>query len=101
MAARKKLNIDGIPFDTGGPTAVALDRLYTWVVWQFPRPRAALVGAAAFAGQGGAVHPTAAEHGWYPAIVDAAAGRVLIFANVPEPFISPELAARHLDGLPE
>ena len=48
MAARKKLNIDGIPFDTGGPTAVALDRLYTWVVWQFPRPRTALVGAAAF-----------------------------------------------------
>lgn len=101
MPARKKLNIDGIAFDTGGPTTMALDRLYMWIIWQFPRARSATAGEAVFTGQSGAVHPTNAEYGWFPAIIDAVAGQVLVFANVPEPFISPEAAAKHLDALSE
>ena len=49
MATRKGITIEGITFALTGPTAVSLERLYTWVVWQFPRPRAG--------GYSGAVHP--------------------------------------------
>jgi len=112
-AARKKVTIDDIIFDAGGPTPVAMERLYTWVVWQFPRWRSVSLpankaqasadgaGPAVFAGHSGAVHPGEAAHGWYPAIIDPEAGQALIFANIPEPFPNPEAAAKHLDQLPE
>jgi hypothetical protein len=93
MATRKRITIDGITFDLAGPTAVPLEQLYTWVIWQFPRPRAG--------GYSGAVHPAEPEHGWYPAVVDTTAGKVLVYANVKERFPTPEGAAKHLDQLPE
>jgi hypothetical protein len=93
MATRKKITVDGISFDAAGPTAVPLDRLFAWVVWQFPRPRAG--------GYSGAVHPAEPGHGWYPAIIDASANRVVVYAHVPDRFPSPEAAAKHLDQLPE
>jgi hypothetical protein len=93
MATRKRITIEGITFDLGGPTAVSLERLYTWVVWQFPRPRPG--------GYSGAVHPSEPGHGWYPAVVDAITGEVLVYANVKERFPTPEAAAKHLDQLPD
>lgn len=96
MAPRKKVSIDGITFDLGGPTSVALDRLSAWVVWQFPRLR-----SGKLMGYSGAVHPSEPEQGWFPAIIDAPSGWVFIFANVPERFPTPEAAARHLDTLPD
>ena len=36
MATRKRITVEGITFDLAGPTAVSLERLYSWVVWQFP-----------------------------------------------------------------
>ena len=89
MPSRKKTVVDGITFDLTAPTAVPLDRLHTWVVWQFPRPRTG--------GYSGAVHPPETGYGWYPAIIDVAGGQVLDHANIKERFSSPEAAARHLD----
>ena len=110
-AARKKLTIDDIVFELSGPTLVALARLYTWVIWQFPRSRSVTWGGNAapgnldsddvvggrFTGHSGAVHAGDGEHGWYPALIDDTTGQALIFANVPEPFPNPEAAAKHLD----
>jgi len=89
MAGRKKIVIDGLTLDPGAPTTLSFEELHTWVVWQFPRLR---VG-----GYSGAVHPPEVGHGWYPALIDATAGQVLVYANVSERFPSPEAAARHLD----
>jgi len=89
MKSRKKLIVDDIVFESGGPTVVALDRLYTWVVWQFPRVREG--------GFTGAVHPPEPGHGWYPALIEPETGQVLVYGHVPERFPSPEAAARHLD----
>ena len=114
-SARKKLTIDDIVFELGGPTVVGLERLYTWVVWQFPRlrsitwgdnaassnPDGADVAGGRFTGRSGAVHAGDGAHGWYPALIDDTAGQALIFANVPEPFPNPEAAVKHLDQLPE
>ncbi len=114
-AARKKLTIDDIVFELSGPTVVARERLYSWVVWQFPRLRSVAwdgnatpgnpdgddVAGGRFTGHSGAVHAADVTHGWYPALIDDAAGQALIFANIPEPFPNPEAAAKHLDSLPE
>ncbi len=89
MRIRKKITVDGISFDPAEPTIVPADRLFTWVVWQFPRFRAD--------GYSGAVHPPEVGHGWYPAVIDTATGQVSIFGHVKEPFSSPEAAAKHLD----
>lgn len=92
MPTRKKeLILDGISFDPAEPTIIAVERLYTWVIWQFPRTR--------LGGYSGAVHPPETGHGWYPAIINADAGQVLIFGNVKEQFPSPEAAAKFLDKL--
>jgi len=89
MPTQKRLVIDDITFDPTGPTSVPVNRLFAWVIWQFPKMRGD--------GHSGAVHPPQAGHGWYPAIVNAEAGHVLIFGNVKEQFTSPETAAKHLD----
>ncbi len=119
-ASRKKRTIDDIAFNTGGPTGVTLEQIYGWVIWQFPRlrsitlsandafsrpdgatVRSAASGSDVFTGHSGAVHPNDIGHGWYPALIDNTAGIVLIFADVPEPFASPEAASKHFDQLPE
>lgn len=91
MPTRKKKVIDDISFETNEPTIVPIDRLYTWVIWQFPRSRDG--------GFSGAVHPPEPGHGWYPALVDAAAGQVTIFGHVKEAHPTPEAAAKHLDKI--
>lgn len=89
MATRKKIVVDEIQFNPDEPTAVPMSRLYTWVIWQFPRARED--------GFSGAVHPPEPGHGWYPAIVKAASGLVLIYGHVKERYPSPEAAAKHID----
>lgn len=89
MTTSKKHTINGLAFDSAGPTIVSLDQLYTWVVWQFPRLRAG--------GFSGAVHPPIAGYGWYPAIIDPTKRRVLVYAHLEEPFRSPEAAAKQIE----
>lgn len=89
MKARKKIIIDDIAFDPGEPTMVPMARLFAWVVWQFPRAREG--------GFSGAVHPPEPGHGWYPALVNAEDGQVIIFGHVKERFPTPEAAAKYLD----
>jgi hypothetical protein len=89
MRVRKKTVIDGITFDTTEPTVVPAERLFTWVVWQFPRARSG--------GFSGAVHPSEPGHGWYPAIVDIESGQVIVYGHVKERFPTPEAAAKSLD----
>jgi hypothetical protein len=89
MPTRRKPVVDGIKFELDEPTAVPIERLFSWVIWQFPRPRKG--------GFSGAVHPPETQHGWYPAVIDAAGGRVLIHGHVAERFPTPEAAAKHLD----
>ena len=89
MPSRKRVIVDQITFDLSAPTPVPLQRLHTWVVWQFPRLRPE--------GYSGAVHPPEAGYGCYPAVIDALANLVLVYANVKERFPTPEAAARHLD----
>lgn len=89
MRVRKKVVIDSITFNPGEPTSVSVERLFSWVIWQFPRARPG--------GFSGAVHPPDPAHGWYPAIVDMATGQVLVYGHVVESFPTPELAAKHID----
>lgn len=89
MPTRKKLVIDGITFESNEPTTVPLARLFTWVVWQFPRIRED--------GFNGAVHPPDAGHGWYPAIINAAEGQAKIFGQIKETYSTPEAAAKYLE----
>lgn len=89
MPSRKKIIIDDITFEPNDPTVVPIDRLFTWVIWQFPRLREN--------GFNGAVHPPQAGHGWYPAIIDSENGQVTIYGQVKEPYTSPEAAAKYLD----
>lgn len=89
MPARKKIVIDGIAMNPAEPTAVPVERLYTWVIWQFPRPRAG--------GFSGAVHPSNPDYGWYPAIINVEGGQVLVYGHIAESFPTPESAAKHID----
>jgi hypothetical protein len=92
MASHTKTEINGIRLETDKPTNVKLDRLYSWVVWQYPRQRKN--------GHSGAVHPPIPGFGWFPAIIDADNGRVHIYAHLTDQFPTPELAAKHLDQPP-
>ncbi|MCA9867861.1 MAG: hypothetical protein KIS95_02245 [Anaerolineae bacterium] len=89
MPSRKKIVIDAIIFEPNDPTVVPIDRLFTWVIWQFPRLREN--------GFNGAVHPPLVGHGWYPAIIDAEGGQVMIYTQIKEPYPNPEGAAKYLD----
>jgi hypothetical protein len=84
----KQKTIDSILINSDAPTRLALADLYTWVIWQFPRPQAD--------GLCGAVRPPLADHGWFPAVIRATDNTVLVYAHVSEPFDSPETAVAWL-----
>lgn len=84
--------VAGLKFSAHDPTEVALEKLYHWVIWQYPRRKGK--------GYYGAVRPPTPDEGWYPAIVHADQQRVLVYIHVPEPFPSPEAASKHLESLP-
>lgn len=81
--------VGGLSLDAAAPTPVAMDQLFDWVIWQYPRRKAQ--------GYCGAVRPPSG--GWYPAIVANDHQKVLIYGHVSELFASPEAASRHLDSL--
>lgn len=83
----------GITFNEDGPTRLTMHQLRHWVIWQFPRPKGK--------GLSGAVRPSIAGHGWYPAIVEASKKRVWVYANIAEPCDSPEKAVKKLETLVE
>jgi hypothetical protein len=89
MASQTKTEINGIRLETDKPTSVKLDKLFSWVVWQYPRRRKN--------GHSGAVHPPIPGFGWFPAIIDADNGRVHIYGHIADQFPTPELAAKYLD----
>ena len=89
MPTRKKVVVDGITLDPAAPTPVPTERLYSWVIWQFPRQRAG--------GFHGAVHPPESGYGWDPAVIDSEGGGGHIFGHIREQFLTPEAAAKHLD----
>lgn len=84
--------VAGLTFNPDGPTEIPLDKLYHWVIWQYPRRKGK--------GYYGAVRPPALDGGWYPAIVQADLQRVIVYGQVAEPFPSPEAASKHLESLP-
>lgn len=89
MHARKRLEIDGIIFDTAQPTTLTREALFNWVIWQFPRVRQGK--------HSGAIRPSLPGHGWYPALLDPECREIVVYAHVKEAFPSPEAAARYLE----
>lgn len=75
---------------TDRPTEVTLRDLYTWVIWQFPRPKGT--------GLCGAVRPPIANHTWFPALIRSRDGRVLIYGHIDQDFARPQEAADWLES---
>lgn len=69
------------------PTKLTFDDLFTWVIWQFPRPK--------LGGYCGAVRPPLADHGWYPAIIHVEEEKVDVYAHESALYDTPETAAEH------
>jgi len=80
--------VAGISLRNDGPTRMAYDDLYTWVIWQFPRPQNG--------GLCGAVHPPVPQHGWIPAVIYTGKKHLDIYAHLDKQFPTPELAADYL-----
>jgi hypothetical protein len=72
-----------------GPTEIALAKVDTWVVWQFPRPRRGGLCAA--------LHPPEEQYGWIPGIVHPEHKRVEIHAHAAGPFSTPEEAVEWME----
>ena len=83
-----KLVIADISLNADSPTTVTFADLYTWVIWQFPKPAAA--------GLCGAVRPPGPGYNWYPAIVETNRERVQVFAHLEQSYATPEAAAEYL-----
>ncbi len=83
-------NVDSIMIRTDRPTELTLSDLYTWVIWQFPRPK----------GDGfcGAVKPPIANHSWFPALIRSRASRVLVYGHIDKEFTHPQDAADWLES---
>ena len=85
MSSEDRETIAGVRVRRDKPTNVALDKLYGWVVWQFPQ--------AQRGGYQGAVRPPTDDHEWIPAVIQADKKRVRIFGNAGQTFPTPEEAA--------
>jgi hypothetical protein len=75
---------------TDRPTELTFGDLYTWVIWQYPRPR----GSAMC----GAVRPPIAKHTWYPALLSSRDNRILLFGHLSQEFGKPSEAADWLEA---
>jgi hypothetical protein len=72
------------------PTDLTFNDLFTWIIWQFPRPKGA--------GMCGAVRPPIAKHTWYPALIKQQEKRVLVHGHLDQEFPSAKAAAEWLDS---
>lgn len=86
----KQHAVQDLDLDASAPTLVNLNQLYTWIIWQFPRP-------AKEDGYYGAVHPPRQNHTWYPAIIHTHKKSVQIYAHLDTQFRSPEEAVAHFE----
>jgi len=73
------------------PTDLTFAELYTWVIWQFPRPKGA--------GLCGAVRPPIANHSWLPALIKSRDRRVVVYGHLEQEFATPAQAADWLEAL--
>lgn len=85
--SRKKFDIAGIKFNVDKPTALQLEDLHTWVIWQYPKPY--------LGGFLGAVCPPDSEPYWIPSVVNPEKNMVRIFAQDQKNYNSPEEAAEY------
>jgi hypothetical protein len=85
--------IGDIKFRQDAPTILKMPRLSQWVIWQFPRPHRY--------GFCGAIRPSLPGGRWWPAIIDASAGKVVVYAHHQQRFDSPEEAAGWLATIEE
>ncbi|RMG93943.1 MAG: hypothetical protein D6706_14520 [Chloroflexi bacterium] len=85
------IKIANVQVLTNAPTELPLEKLYTWVIWQFPQPKSGGLCAA--------VHPPIANYGWIPAIVHKNKKCIHLFGHLEETFASPEDALAHLNSL--
>ncbi|MGD8807659.1 MAG: hypothetical protein PVH65_17545 [Chloroflexota bacterium] len=88
----KRRTVESLELRLDGPTELSLDDLYTWVVWQFPRPRRS--------GLCGAVRPPIANHTWFPALISRRDQRVSVYGHVNQDFATPAEAAAWLENQP-
>jgi hypothetical protein len=79
--------VAGVKLRKDKPTNVALDKLYGWVIWQFPH--------AQKSGYQGAVRPPIADHEWIPAVIRADKKRVRVYGNAGRTFPTPEEAVAY------
>ena len=80
--------IDRVALQTDRPTELPFEDLYTWVIWQFPVPKAG--------GLCGAVRPPIAKHGWFPALIKGKKKQVMVHGHLEKPFETPQAAAEWL-----
>ena len=88
----KRRKVAAIEIRSDGPTKVTLGDLYTWVIWQFPRPRG--VGLC------GAVRPPLANHSWFPALISIRDRRIIVYGHLGQEFDDPAAAAAWLAAQP-
>jgi hypothetical protein len=80
-----KITIAALRFHADRSTKLNTKKLFSWVVWQFPREGSGWQTAA--------VHPPLGGHGWYPAFIHLGKGRIKVYGHVAETFPTPEAAA--------
>lgn len=85
MSSEDREIIAGIRLRKDKPTNVTMDKLYGWVIWQFPNPQKG--------GYQGAVRPPLVDHEWIPAVIQADNKRVRVYGNAGMTFPTPEDAA--------
>ena len=88
MTENKVKTIDSLQFDPINPTELPFSKLYTWVIWQFPRKQKS--------GLCGAVHPPIPKFGWLPAIIHPKKQQLSVHAHLAETSSTPEAAADYL-----
>lgn len=81
-----KTILGSVEVQDNAPTEFTFSELQDWVLWQFPRQQGGWLDAAA--------HPAEPQYGWLPARIQPLRRRVLLYANSPQPYDSPEEAAR-------
>lgn len=80
--------VAGIALATDQPTKLSFTDLDTWVIWQFTTRRGG--------GLYGAVHPSLAGHGWYPALIFPQEKLALVYGHLGDRHATPEEASESL-----
>lgn len=79
--------VAGVSLANDQPTQLSFADLATWVIWQFPGRRQSQSGLC------GAVHPSLAKHGWYPALIFPKEKYALVYGHLGARHATPEEAS--------